>query len=93
MEAAEIYRRASGRRRYNARRKLAASLRRQRIATLLKSRPWVRGIQTALAIELGVSQATLSRDVKAVLGDAARCRCCGQLLPQFNIIERFEDVT
>ena len=61
------YRRASGRRRYNAGRKRVKQHRRMTIILRLAglgTRPW--GIQKALAEALDVSEATISRDLEAI---------------------------
>jgi len=68
----EICRRAGGRRRYNARRKLIAEMRRFKVAQLVKEYGlYERGVQKRIADELGVSEATISRDI-ALLCKLAR---------------------
>jgi hypothetical protein len=56
--------RAGGRRRYHALRRDRATVRRGRLAQLLRVYGWTRGIQARIARELGCSQATISRDAK-----------------------------
>jgi hypothetical protein len=74
-------RRAGGRNRYNARRRLDTAIRRIRLLELLKlHRLTVRGTQARLARELRVSEATVSRDVKALLYSGSICHTCGHLL-------------
>jgi hypothetical protein len=63
-----VYRRAGGRRRYNAIRRLRAECRRVKLARLCLKYypdypPLARGLQTRLAAELGVSRSTISRDL------------------------------
>jgi hypothetical protein len=75
-----VCRRAGGRNRYNARRRITAALRRIHVAESLRYRSvHDRGTQAALARELRVSAATISRDIKAIFGNDTLCRCCGRL--------------
>jgi DNA-binding CsgD family transcriptional regulator len=64
--AEEAYRRAGGRRRYHARRKRDAEERRARVAELIIQWGWVQGTQARIARELGVSEATISRDMRRI---------------------------
>jgi DNA-binding CsgD family transcriptional regulator len=58
MQLSDVHRRAGGRRRYNHQRRLAATERRREVVALLR-----RGLsQRAIATQLGVSEATISRD-------------------------------
>src|SRR5688500_17808012 len=78
----EVQRRAGGRSRYNDRRRVAAALRRIQVMELLQSETILtRGTQARLARAVGVSEATLSRDVKALLYSGSICRSCGHMLP------------
>lgn len=62
----QVHRRAGGRRRYNFQREMAARARRERVCALLaKYGSKIRGVQARIARELGVSEATISRDVRA----------------------------
>lgn len=61
-------RRAAGRRRYNATRRVNARLRQLEVLHLLRAYGMVHGVQARIARELGVSQATISRDMMAVIG-------------------------
>ncbi len=74
----EVCRRASGRRRYNADRKLQAQMRRLEVASLMQRWGGGHGVQARIARHLGVSEATISRDVRALLqeGRATRCPFC-----------------
>lgn len=75
----EAYKRAGGRRRYNAVRRLRAILRRQQVAELLAS----GYSQAEIAERLGVSQSTISRDVLHLRAETRRrgtCPVCGRLL-------------
>ncbi len=81
----EAYRRASGRRAYNARRKTLVALRRKRLVELLAESGCsllARGTVRWLAAELKVSRRTVSRDLAALYGafaerEARRCPLCG----------------
>lgn len=65
----EAHRRAGGRRRYNNVRHKQLLKRRERIAQLLFEHGGYKyGIQTKIAQQIGVSEATISRDFKAMLG-------------------------
>jgi hypothetical protein len=51
-----------------------------KILDLLSAHPfWVRGSQAAIASELGVSEATISRDIAILFEDGASCPHCGRL--------------
>jgi hypothetical protein len=73
-----VCRRAAGRRRYNAGRRFLRNLRRAQIVCRLAgtgvpaSVGGFRGIQARLAQELGVSPATISRDLRALRNPAYR---------------------
>jgi hypothetical protein len=73
----EAHRRASGRRQYNAVRHLRAFFRRQEVAELLDQLGYRHGVQVVIARRLGVSPATISRDVAVVLAAPRRCPRCG----------------
>jgi hypothetical protein len=78
----EVVRRAAGRRKYHALRRFQRALRRQQVAELLTRYGLRPGVRARIARELGVSQATISRDVKAVEESMAPCPCCGSLVPR-----------
>ncbi len=65
-DTATAARRAGGRRGHNARRRFAQMERRARVAALIRERGFGWGEQARIAAELGVSQATISRDVAAL---------------------------
>lgn len=76
----EVQRRAGGRNRYNARRRTVAVLRRILVAELVKQHGGLsRGNQAAIARELEISEATVSRDVAALLSSGTICGECGNL--------------
>lgn len=72
-------RRAGGRRHYNAWRKALAAHRRRKISRWLsvRGRMFERGIQTRLARRLGVSRATICRDMAYLLRLGWPCPRCG----------------
>ena len=74
-----VCRRASGRRCYNGLRRARAFFRRREVARLLRVQGslWDRGMQTRLAQQLGVSRATICRDVAYLLTLGQPCRHCG----------------
>jgi hypothetical protein len=92
----EAARRASGRRRYNARRQVRAAIRRGRIISIWEERSragwsiFSRGSQTQLAEMLGVDRSTICRDVKAILSRqaVATCPICDSALR----IDRLEEL-
>ena len=77
----EAFARAGGRRRFNAWRKDMAVIRRAEVARLLATHGRVPGIQTLIARQLGVSEATISRDVAAIFEAAPPCSTCGAPKP------------
>ncbi len=63
----EVCRRAGGRRRYNLQRQLEARERRKEVGRLLDLYGnSIRGTQARIARELGVSEATISRDISSL---------------------------
>jgi DNA invertase Pin-like site-specific DNA recombinase len=79
------WKRAGGRRRYNAERRRKAEERRDQILeltagiNLLALVPGRRtGIKAELARRLGVSRSTISRDVNAIFSDLFTCPRCGR---------------
>src|SRR5262245_9818981 len=66
---AEAFHRASGRRHFNAMRKLEQTLRRRRVVKLLELYGFYR-TGASIARQLGVSRSTICRDVKALLAEA-----------------------
>jgi hypothetical protein len=81
--ATDPWKAAGGRRRYNRIRQTAAMERRLRVAELIRANGLVRGAQRRMALQLGVSENTISRDVQAIFGehDLVRCPCCGTAVP------------
>lgn len=74
-------RRAGGRRRYNAERHDEMLLRRYQVAHLLEEYGVGWGAQARMAEELGVSRATVCRDIAAIFEDRVRpCQTCGTRL-------------
>jgi hypothetical protein len=81
----EVARRAAGRARYHALRRFQRQLRRQQVIELLGRYGYDRGVQARISRELGVSEASISRDVAALLKDRAPCPCCGTVVPKDRI--------
>ncbi len=74
----EVARRAAGRRHYNCWRQHVAFYRRMEISRRLTVQgAFRRGYQARLARELGVSRATICRDVRELLRSGYPCRHCG----------------
>lgn len=84
----EAARRAAGRRRYNSVRQLQAQLRRIDVECLLYQFGWQHGTQARIAEALGVSESTVSRDLKAVFPGAIRCPACACTHP----LERWREL-
>jgi hypothetical protein len=83
-----VYRRAGGRRRYNALRRDLAAFRRLQVADLLNEWGLVRGVQRRIAETLGVSEATISRDVAHLLHSHVACGQCGSVFVEQKWAER-----
>ena len=73
----EAHRRVAGRRQYNATRQLRAIMRRAEVIGLLDQLGYGHGVQVVIARRLGVSAATVSRDVARILAAPRRCPRCG----------------
>ncbi len=76
----EVCRRNAGRAHYNAVRRAQRELRRRKVLTLLRTYGYEQGVQARIAVELGVSEATISRDVRALLDTHFECPTCGSLV-------------
>jgi DNA invertase Pin-like site-specific DNA recombinase len=85
MTADEIYRRASGRRRYQSLRRQEAQLRRVRVIKLLESTGFSHGYQARIARALSVSQSTITRDIKAIRASHRQCSECGRIKSAFDL--------
>jgi hypothetical protein len=79
MDTGAAYRRAGGRRHYNAVRRFRREWRRAEVVRLLscKGALFRRGLQTELARELGVSRSTICRDLAYLLRLGWPCPTCG----------------
>ena len=77
----EACRRASGRRWYNSVRQFRAAQRQAEVARRLRELALRRGAQARLARELGVSAATINRDVQVLLRLNRCCPTCHRLGP------------
>jgi hypothetical protein len=85
-----VCRRSAGRRRYNAGRKFLRNLRRAKIfwrlagTGALQDARRFRGVQALLARELGVSPATISRDLRALRDPAHQMPRLGTWPPHLD---------
>jgi hypothetical protein len=79
---AEVKRRAAGRAKYNKVRQVRAAWRRRDVLTLLREIGWSYGSQAAIARQLGVSEATISRDLAKLLPLLQECATCHGLRPR-----------
>ena len=77
-----VCKRAAGRAHYNSIRTYRAELRRGEVLQLLQEWGWGHGTQARIARCLGVSAATVSRDVARILPLYTECRHCGWLRPR-----------
>jgi predicted DNA-binding transcriptional regulator YafY len=66
MDWEAVCRRASGRRHYNAMRRFRADLRLAQVAQLMTAWGFEHGVQRRIAVSLGVSEATISRDMDRI---------------------------
>jgi len=94
-----VCRMASGRRRWNALRRLLADLRRIEVLRFMVElgpdySPLQRGLKARISRALGVSPATISRDVRAIwaVRNDRRCPTCGGLLLTERDWERLDAV-
>ena len=83
--SAEAFRRASGRRAYNALRRDLAAFRRLDVAQLLFKYGGLPGVQARIARELGVSESVVSRDRKKLLFEVQVCPSCGSYRPRSRL--------
>lgn len=72
-----VARRAAGRRKYNSLRQFRAALRRRELGKLLVTLGLGYGVRSAAARRLGISQATIGRDVRRLSAERSRCPICG----------------
>jgi arginine repressor len=79
MTSKEIFRRAGGRRKYQALRRHEALLRRGEIIEQLKVLGFQRGTQATIARLTGWSEATISRDFKRICERFGPCPKCGAI--------------
>ena len=77
---AAAWARAGGRRHYNSLRQLHAELRRAQVARLLLDGGLHRGTQAQIARQLGVSEATISR--QEFSAPSSYSFCAAQVMPQ-----------
>jgi hypothetical protein len=64
---AEVTRRAVGRYKYNAVRHFQAQLRRREVLQLLHRWGWGPGVQSQIAVHLGVHKSTICRDMQQIM--------------------------
>lgn len=89
----QAYKRASGRRAYNASRFYAAATRRHTLAKMLGGYAPIRGELASVAQRLGVSKATASRDVAQLrrLGLLQERMTFARLMRQYRDVARLLD--
>ena len=87
----EAFRRAGGRRAYNSWRGFMKILRRRDVARLVLEYGHRRGVQARIAAVLGVSEATITRDV-AALNKPPLCPHCGSYKPREIKLAKAEDL-
>jgi hypothetical protein len=77
--ATDPIRAAGGRARWNRQRQMVALERQAKLAGLIAANGLHRGTQQMLARELGVSESTVSRDIRSIFSrhDEVRCPACG----------------
>jgi len=75
------YRRAAGRRAYNFRRQFGAAERQIEVARLLRELGFGWGIQSQIAMRLGVHRSTITRDLRKIfppldpeVGEGVQCQ-------------------
>jgi hypothetical protein len=78
----EVKRRAVGRYKYNAIRRVQAQLRRREVLRLLGEWGWVAGVQSRMAEALQVHRSTICRDLKVIMPLMDECPTCHQLKPR-----------
>jgi hypothetical protein len=78
----EAHRRVRGRTRWNAFRRRMARARQREVRHLWSRWQGKPGVQTLIAVHLGVHKSTVSRDVRALGLGSQRCPTCGQLRPR-----------
>jgi Trp operon repressor len=79
MDWDQVCRRAGGRRKYLALQRERAIMRRKKMVELLGRTGFGHGAQAELARLLGVSAATICRDMKAINIHYTKCQYCGEL--------------
>jgi hypothetical protein len=78
----EVTRRAAGRYKDNTLRQLQAAVRRREVLKWLGEFDWTYGVQARIAPQLGMSEATISRDLAVLLLLMQECSACGGLQPR-----------
>jgi hypothetical protein len=67
--------------------------RRHDVAHLILKYGFRRGVQARIAAVLGVSEATVSRDIKATLYAPHVCQACGSYMPRHISFMKAEDLS
>jgi len=73
-----VCKRASGRRGYNAHRQFQAVWRRVQVVNFLGQWGFKHGVQRQIAVALGVSESTISRDLAFLKAQSGPCQSCGK---------------
>jgi hypothetical protein len=80
----EVCRRAAGRAKYHAIRRLARAVRRGKVMELLSQYGMGRGVQARISRELGCARSTICVDVRELMFKVRSCPTCGHILDQSN---------
>ena len=88
----EAFRRAGGRRAYNAWRRDMKLFRRRDVMQLVLQFGHQRGVQARIAKLLSVSEGTISKDIKATLYAPNVCQTCGGYRPRHFSFMKAEDL-
>jgi hypothetical protein len=87
VSAEEAAKRAGGRRRYNAVRRLKMVLRRKQVAEWMMENGMDHGSTAQMAALFGVSRGTIWKDKVSILTSHSNCPRCGTLVPNDRLKE------
>jgi hypothetical protein len=81
----EVCRRNAGRKKYHAIRRFKRRLRQRQVLDLVSKYGLGHGTQSRISRDLGVSPATVCRDIKTLLESCTACPRCGSLVSRERI--------